>query len=50
MSYISHPVAVSGIVLENGGDEHAAIGALLHDAAEDQGGQPTRVSAEGKGS
>ena len=39
--YISHLVAVSGIVLENGGDEDAAIGALLHDAAEDQGGQPT---------
>ena len=39
--YISHLVAVSGIVLENGGDEDAAIGALLHDAAEDQGGQST---------
>ena len=39
--YISHLIAVSGIVLENGGDEDAAIGGLLHDAAEDQGGQPT---------
>ena len=39
--YISHLLAVCGIVLEHGGDENAAIGALLHDAAEDQGGQPT---------
>lgn len=39
--YISHLMAVSAIVLENGGDEDAAIGALLHDAAEDQGGLAT---------
>jgi (p)ppGpp synthase/HD superfamily hydrolase len=37
--YISHPLAVASIVLENGGDETAAIGALLHDVAEDQGGE-----------
>ncbi|HEY9268545.1 MAG TPA: HD domain-containing protein [Methylotenera sp.] len=34
--YISHLLAVSGIVLENGGTEAEAIGALLHDAIEDQ--------------
>ena len=39
--YISHLIAVCGIVLENGGDEDAAIGALFHDAAEDQGGLAT---------
>lgn len=39
--YISHPMAVASLVLENGGDEDAAIAALLHDAVEDQGGLPT---------
>src|SRR5579863_1074602 len=39
--YVSHLLAVAGIVLEAGGDENAAIAALLHDAVEDQGGQPT---------
>ena len=39
--YVSHLMAVSGLVLEHGGDEDAAIGALLHDAAEDQGGAAT---------
>ena len=33
--YISHLLAVAGIVLEFGGDEDAAIAALLHDAVED---------------
>lgn len=37
--YISHLLAVTAIVLENGGDEDEAIAALLHDAAEDQGGR-----------
>ncbi len=36
--YISHLFAVASLVLENGGTEDEAIGALLHDAAEDQGG------------
>ena len=40
--YISHPLAVASIVLENGGDENEAIAALLHDAVEDAGGPPTR--------
>jgi (p)ppGpp synthase/HD superfamily hydrolase len=36
--YISHLLTVASIVLENGGNEDEAIAALLHDAAEDQGG------------
>jgi len=38
--YVSHLLAVSAIVLENGGNEDEAIAALLHDAVEDQGGAP----------
>lgn len=34
--YISHLLAVAGLVLEAGGDEKLAIAALLHDAIEDQ--------------
>ncbi|MBK7115502.1 MAG: HD domain-containing protein [Proteobacteria bacterium] len=36
--YISHLLSVSSLVLEHGGTETEAIAALLHDAAEDQGG------------
>lgn len=36
--YVSHLLAVTAIVLEQGGDEDLAIAALLHDSAEDQGG------------
>jgi (p)ppGpp synthase/HD superfamily hydrolase len=39
--YISHLLAVSAIVVEHGGDEDQAVAALLHDAAEDQGGEAT---------
>jgi len=39
--YIGHLLAVTGMVLENGGDEDTAIAALLHDAIEDQGDQIT---------
>jgi (p)ppGpp synthase/HD superfamily hydrolase len=39
--YISHLLAVSGLVITHGGDEDEAIAGLLHDAVEDQGGQPT---------
>jgi len=39
--YISHLMIVSAIVVEHGGNEDQAIGALLHDSAEDQGGQET---------
>jgi hypothetical protein len=37
--YFSHLMAVSSLVLEDGGCEKEAIAALLHDAAEDQGGK-----------
>ncbi len=39
--YIAHLMAVSSLVLENGGNENQAIAALLHDAVEDQGGWDT---------
>jgi (p)ppGpp synthase/HD superfamily hydrolase len=39
--YLSHLLAVAGMVLENGGSEDEAIAGLLHDAVEDQGGPPT---------
>ena len=41
--YLSHLLAVAGLVLEHGGDEDEAIAALLHDAVEDSGGQ-TRLA------
>ncbi len=37
--YISHLIAVSGIIWEAGGTEDEAIAGLLHDGPEDQGGQ-----------
>lgn len=39
--YIAHLLAVTALVLSDGGDEDQAIAALLHDAVEDQGGLPT---------
>jgi (p)ppGpp synthase/HD superfamily hydrolase len=39
--YIAHLLSVAALVLECGGDEDEVIAALLHDAVEDQGGQPT---------
>jgi hypothetical protein len=36
--YIAHLLGVASIALENGGNEDEAIGALLHDAGEDAGG------------
>lgn len=39
IAYLSHLLAVCGLVLEDGGDEDEAIAALLHDAPEDQGGR-----------
>ena len=38
--YVGHLLGVASLVLESGGDEEMAIAALLHDAVEDQGGQP----------
>ena len=37
--YLAHLMGVASIVLDDGGDEDEAIGALLHDAAEDHGGR-----------
>ncbi|HEV7805262.1 MAG TPA: HD domain-containing protein [Solirubrobacteraceae bacterium] len=37
--YVAHLLRVTGMVLEDGGSEDEAIAALLHDAAEDQGGR-----------
>jgi len=39
--YVTHLFAVCSLALEDGGDEDEAIAGLLHDAAEDQGGQAT---------
>src|SRR5580693_9963131 len=38
--YIAHLLAVAATVLEYDGCEDMAIAALLHDAVEDQGGEP----------
>jgi (p)ppGpp synthase/HD superfamily hydrolase len=40
--YIGHLLAVTSIVIENGGTEDEVIAALLHDAVEDAGGAATR--------
>ena len=40
--YIGHLLAVTGIVIENGGTEDEAIAALLHDSIEDAGGDVVR--------
>ena len=40
IAYICHPLAVSALVLEARGDEDQAIAGLLHDTAEDCGGEP----------
>jgi len=37
--YVAHLLGVTSLVLEEGGSEDMAIAALLHDAAEDQGGE-----------
>jgi len=39
IAYISHPIGVASLVIEGGGDEEQAIGGLLHDIAEDCGGE-----------
>ena len=39
--YIAHILGVAAIALEYGADEEEAIAALLHDAAEDGGGEAT---------
>ena len=37
--YAAHLLAVASLVMEHGGDEDVVIAALLHDAAEDHGGE-----------
>lgn len=39
--YLSHLLGVASLILEDGGDEDQVIAGLLHDAAEDQGGEAT---------
>ena len=39
--YLGHLLSVASLVIEAGGSQTQAIAALLHDAAEDQGGQQT---------
>jgi len=46
--YVAHLLAVSSLVLEAGADEDEAVAALLHDAAEDQGGEATLAEIEGR--
>jgi (p)ppGpp synthase/HD superfamily hydrolase len=38
--YMAHLLVVTGLVIEDGGDEDQAIAALLHDSVEDAGGKP----------
>jgi len=44
--YMSHLLGVSSLVIEALGDEDQAIAALLHDAAEDCGGEPRLVEID----
>ncbi len=46
--YVSHLLAVASLTLEHGGDEDQAIAALLHDAAEDQGGAERLADIEAR--
>jgi (p)ppGpp synthase/HD superfamily hydrolase len=39
--YLGHLLSVAGYVIEAGGTETEAVAALLHDTAEDQGGEET---------
>ena len=44
--YVAHLLGVSSLVVEALGDEDQAIAALLHDAAEDCGGEPRLLEIE----
>lgn len=46
--YMAHLLGVASIVLDDGGSEDESIGALLHDAAEDQGGRPRLEEIEAR--
>ena len=45
--YVAHLLAVSSLVLEHGGSETAAVAALLHDVAEDGGGESALAEIDG---
>ena len=44
--YIAHLLGVTSLAIDAGADEDEAIAAVLHDAVEDQGGEPTRAEIE----
>ena len=44
--YICHPMGVASLILEAMGDEDQAIAGLLHDVAEDCGGEPRLAEIE----
>jgi (p)ppGpp synthase/HD superfamily hydrolase len=44
--YVAHLMSTAALVLQFGGSEDQAIAALLHDAAEDQGGEATLAAIE----
>ena len=44
--YMAHLLVVTGLVLEDGGDEDQAIAAMLHDSVEDGGGRPILESID----
>jgi hypothetical protein len=46
--YLAHLLVVTGLVLEDGGDEDEAIAAMLHDAVEDGGGRPLLEQIEAR--
>lgn len=46
--YVSHLLGTASIALEHGASEDVAIGALLHDAAEDQGGRARLEDVRGR--
>ena len=48
IAYACHLLGVSSLVIEAGGDEDQAIAGLLHDAAEDCGGEPRLVDIEAR--
>jgi (p)ppGpp synthase/HD superfamily hydrolase len=46
--YLGHLLSVAALVIEADGSETQAIAALLHDAAEDQGGEATLAEIEAR--
>jgi (p)ppGpp synthase/HD superfamily hydrolase len=48
ITYISHPLGVASLILEADGDEDQAIAGLLHDVAEDCGGEKMLVEIRDK--